>query len=320
MKKYYGLDILRAAACIGIMAMHMAVNNSYAIGGFIYDRLIPSFTDYVFLFMAVSAFGMCCGYFEKVMSGKIDWTDFYKKRYGKILPFFVLLIVIDLAVSFSFSSLCEGLTEVTLLHGFIPQDLSVIGVGWFLGIVFIFYLIFPFFCVMLRNKRCAWFSFAVSLMLNFICGTYFGLDRWNFVYSLCFFTAGGLVFLYKDTIEKVKWYFYLPGTLISVFLYYYIGGSTLTRMLVTVFLLMSAVSADFGKNGIISFFSGISMEFYLSHMFIFRIAEKLGLNTGFGNGWLQYIITVVIVLAGTSVFSFGFRKITEKAALLIKHR
>ena len=59
-KKHYGsIDGLRAIACIGIVMMHMAANNNYEIDGFLYNKIIPSFTNFVFLFVTVSAFGMC---------------------------------------------------------------------------------------------------------------------------------------------------------------------------------------------------------------------------------------------------------------------
>lgn len=45
------------------------------------------------------------------------------------------------------------------------------------------------------------------------------------------------------------------------------------------------------------------MEVYLSHMVIFRIIEKAHINTVFGNGWLQYVVTVVLTICGAMVFS-----------------
>ncbi len=310
MKKYYGIDWLRALACIGIMAMHMAANNNYTIDGFFYQRMIPSFTDFVFLFMAISAFGMCCGYFDKVMSGKVNWTAFYKKRYTKILPFFLLLILIDLGMNFSLASLYEGLTEITLLHGLIPNSLTVIGVGWFLGIVFLFYLIFPFYCVLMEKKSRAWIAFAISVGLNYICTAHFGLGRTNFLYCFCYFIAGGLVYLYRDRIAKGHWYVYLPFAVAAVVLYYLVGETTAIKLFVTIALLVFAISLRCGRLRIVAFLSDISMEFYLSHMLVFRAIEILHLNTRFGSGWGQYSITVSLVLIGTIVFSFGFQKLS----------
>lgn len=63
------------------------------------------------------------------------------------------------------------------------------------------------------------------------------------------------------------------------------------------------------ENRVTKFFSGISMEIYLSHMVIFRVVEKLKLNRILGNGWLQYIFTVIIVISGTTTFAVAMQKI-----------
>ena len=49
------------------------------------------------------------------------------------------------------------------------------------------------------------------------------------------------------------------------------------------------------------------MEIYLSHM-VFRVAEKLSSNGIIGNGWRQYMITVLIVLLGIILFSTVMKK------------
>lgn len=54
------------------------------------------------------------------------------------------------------------------------------------------------------------------------------------------------------------------------------------------------------------------MEIYLSHMVIFRIVEKLGINRVLGNGWLQYFVTVALVIVGASVFAVVMGKVIEK--------
>ena len=45
------------------------------------------------------------------------------------------------------------------------------------------------------------------------------------------------------------------------------------------------------------------MEVYLSHMVIFRAVEKVGIHKMVGNGWRQYMLTVVVVLVGTVLFA-----------------
>lgn len=56
--RYEGIDGLKAYAIIGIALMHVLANGEYGIGGFVFERLIPSFTNLVFLFMMVSGFGI----------------------------------------------------------------------------------------------------------------------------------------------------------------------------------------------------------------------------------------------------------------------
>ena len=311
-QSYFGIDWSRAIACICIALMHIRANSNYEITGFIYNRIIPSFSDFVYLFMAISAFVMCLGYCDKVLSGKMDWALFYKKRYIRILPFFAILVLVDVIYNFDMPSVLEGLTELTLLHGFVPQKLSVFGVGWYLGIVFIFYISFPFFCVLIQTKKRAWISLAISIVLHYISFLYFGLDRHNFLYSLCYFLEGGIIYLYRDELKSIKKWIYL--IIIACLLVPYFGINTYgTILFFLVFAVLSfSISIKGGYNQIIAFVSGISMEFYLSHMVIFRVVEKLHLNTICENGCLQYVITSLLVVAGTICFSFIIKLLTVK--------
>ena len=319
-KEYYGaIDGLRTIACIGIVMMHMVANNSYHITGLLYETVIPSFTNFVFLFMTISAFGMCCGYYEKIMNQTISLSEFYAKRFKKIVPLFGFLVFIDVVFSPSKDALYEGFADLTLLFGFLPNggNISVIGVGWFLGLVFVFYLCFPFFCVLIENKRRAWFAFWVSIIYNFVCTVYFDVGRSNILYSSCYFLAGGLIYLYQDSIRKWNRWIVLTVLSVSVILHYVIGGNTATWLLVSSMLLIYAVTlrgrqkSYILENPVTKLISSISMEIYLSHMALFRVIERLGLNIKFGNGWLQYLITVVVVLVATIVFSIVMKKLIE---------
>ena len=329
-KQHYGaIDGLRTIAAIGIVMMHINANNNYEITGFIYERIIPSFTHFTLLFMVISAFGMCNGYYEKITSGNISLSAFYKKRFLKILPFFAVLVLINVTLSPSVGALYEAFADLTLLFGFLPGagNITVLGVGWFLGIIFVFYICFPFYCCLIETKKRAWLAFAVSLVYNFACINYFKVGSSNILCSSCYFLAGGLIYLYRDKIKE--WnkkgaccrLIALIMVAISIICFYRIGGInpwdgiTATYLLVSSTMLMYAliVSKDVrdtggvGKslleNRITYFFSNISMEVYLSHMALFRVVEKIGLNTKFGNGWIQYGITVIVTLVGATVFS-----------------
>ena len=161
--------------------------------------MIPSLTHLVPLFLILSGFGMFCGYYKKVKSGEVDWNQFFIKRYNKILPFFAFLILIDLVMERTAAHVIEGLTEATLVFGLLPNNNpSVIGVSWTLGVIFLFYMPFPFFVWLCWAKKRAWISLVASLILTLFCNLYFFRDsfvvsyfvpRHSFIYCAPFFVG-----------------------------------------------------------------------------------------------------------------------------------
>lgn len=313
-KKYYGsIDGLRTIAAFGIIMMHIRANSNYVISGDLYNKVIPSFTNFVFLFMLISAFGMYSGYYEKFLNNKINLSNFYKKRFKKILPFFSILVILDVLLFPSIESFCEGFCNLTLMFGFLPRTLSVIGVGWFLGVIFIFYISFPFFAFLLENQKRAWLVFIVSLIYNYISFKFFDLGRTNILYSACFFIAGGLIYLYRQKILIFNKNLIFFITVIVIVAYYIFDENIYICLSVVCLLLVYALLNEGGvlENKITRFFSDLSLEIYLSHMLIFRIVEKLKLNIILGNGWVQFLLTVTIVICGTTIFSYIVKRIID---------
>ena len=310
-RKYYsGIDALRAFSAIGILMMHVRANSSFQISGFVYNRLIPSFSDLVFLFMTISAFALCSGYYNKVIQNQFNAISFYKKRYSKILPFFMVLILIDLFHSPSLPALIESITNVTCLYGLLPNcgNITVIGVGWFIGVIFIFYLLFPFFCALLNNKKVFFLMLLLSIVFNLYFSKYYNIDRTNFLFCLMFFIIGGGMYLYTNIFSSINYFFIIFSCCISYCIYLFIDNQfkLLLYLLFVIFVLLFSIKSTnkLKNNRLISFLSSISMEIYLSHMLIFRIVEKTGHNSIIENDLLQYSVTVLLVLVGTIVFSY----------------
>ena len=218
-----------------------------------FERLIPSFTNLVFLFMMVSGFGMCCGYYQKIIDQKISVEDFYRKRYIKIWPYFALLCAIDFVISPSKESLFEVFANLTLCQGLLPNaKISVIGVSWTLAVIFVFYMLFPFFCFLIGNKKRAWGVAAAALVFNWLCTNYFKAGRTNIVYDAIYFIAGGLIFLYrKELAEFAAKYKVIAGAilLIATIAYFALGSNTITMLFFCVAALVYILGCKRGGTG-----------------------------------------------------------------------
>ena len=152
-ERYDNLDGLRAISCLAIIAMHIEANSSFNINES-FRTVIMSWTHFVSLFLIISGFSVFCGYYEKIKTGSTSLNQFYNRRYSKILPFFVTLIIVEVVFEHSITHLMEGFTEATLVFGFLPNNrMSVVGVSWTLGVIFLFYLSFPFFVYLCWNKK-----------------------------------------------------------------------------------------------------------------------------------------------------------------------
>lgn len=249
-ERYEGIDGLKAYAILGIALMHVLANGEYELGGFVFEQLIPAFTNLVFLFMMVSGFGMCCGYYQKIIDQKISMEKFYSKRYIKIWPYFAMLCVLDFVISPSKNSLIEVFANLTLCQGLLPNaNISVIGVSWTLAVIFVFYMLFPFFCFLLGNKRRAWIVAVAALIFNFVSSSYFNVGRKNIVYDAVYFIAGGLIFLYrKELAEFAQKHKVIAGAilLVATVAYFVLGGSTTTLLFFCVAALVYTIGCNRG--------------------------------------------------------------------------
>lgn len=318
LKKFDSINGLRMIACFGIILMHVKANINFSIPYNWLNIFISEFTNFVFLFMVISSFGMCCGYFEKVRNNEISPEKFYSKRILKVLPFFLCLLLLDVIINHDFSTLIEAFANSTLMFSLLSKDFNVLGVAWFLGLVFIFYFMFPFFTYLFSNKKRAWITTFVAVLMNFSCINYFDVGRTNMFYSFIYFCVGGLLYLYKEQIINFfnnKKIFNLLFILVSLILYFILpmknGYLFLLRMLlVLVSLLIYAISfkSQILDNKFTKFIGNISMEMYLCHMVIFRIVEKMNLLHLFDNNLLSYIFASIIVILGSICTAIVFQK------------
>lgn len=326
-EEHYGsIDGLRVLSCIGIIVMHIKANTDYKLSGFLLGGVIDSFTWFVYLFLMISGFGMCTGYLLRFQNNQINLESFYKKRYKKILPFFVFLCLIAMIMEPSLDNFYEVSMEITLLHGLLPNNtLNVLGVSWTLGVIFLFYLLFPAFSILVKTKKRVWLAFLISLWLNYICKNYFFSEvyvtklftpRHSFLYCVPLFIGGAIVYVYRKQIREiygkcfglVRWGM-LMLCVVTTSLYFfvplYVPNMEFYILLIIFMLWLSyAVGVDSRllNNKVMRYLSSISMELYLAQMVIFRLIEKCGLLYFLGTGWVGFIMTCVLTVGGLIIF------------------
>lgn len=316
--KYESINGLRTLACIIIVMFHVKANTVYSIGDYFFNHFLFDFAQMLmFMFMVISGFVMCCGYYDKFIEGKIDIVAFYKRRYMKVLPFFAFLCLLDYVLNPSIKSLYEVFANLTLAFGLIPNsDITVIGVGWFLGVVFAFYFLFPFYCFLLSSKVKACITFVVSYILNYLCIMYFKADRRSIVYCFCFFVAGGIIFLYRSDIKRIKGikWIALVSAIILTALHSYLPNKVYFTILADCSLLVYAICLEeknILNNRFTRFIGGISLEIYLSHMVFFRVVEMANLLKISPIDHINYILVVLMVLTGSVIFASIWKKIVS---------
>ena len=276
---------------------------------------------------------MCNGYYQKLKSGQYDLNKFYGKRYRKLLPFFSVLLIIGCVVDFSLQSIYEAAIEMTMLFGLLPNNnLHVIGVAWTLGVIFAFYLIFPFVVFLLYDKKRAALSLSISLCITFMCQEYFMTDyfitdgfvmRHSLLYCLPYFLMGGVVYLFRvditQTINKYYKFFIFICLMLSVGYFFVPDKINEFDIIVlkTIVLYSAWLCLALGEKNIVFsnkftvFISGMSMEIYLAHMVAFRIVEKIHIPEIVGQPGLGYIATYTMTILSL-VIGISLYKIIEK--------
>ena len=324
-ERYGALDGLRAYAAIGIVLMHVLSNIGVKPSeNYMTETLIPWFTDFTLMFMVVSGFSLCCGYYDRVKTGAITPNAFYKKRYMRILPFFASLCVLDLVMSPSVDQLFNLFANLTLCFNFIPNvQIPMIGVGWFLGLVFVFYLLFPFFVFMLDSKLRGWISLVIALTFAGLCTVHsYNMDipvpnigRTNIIYTMPLFMTGGMIYLYRDKLKMmgIRQYVFLTYCIGLTIVFFAISdvrktgfGALVSEMVLFGSWLIYALGSKdlFLNNRVVRFISGISMEVYLCHMVMFRVVERIHIERFIADGDVLYILTCCLVIMGAIVFSW----------------
>lgn len=326
--RYGNLDGLKVIAAFGIVAMHVSSNMGHPLTSEIATNVIGSMTHFVKLFLILSGFGMCCGYYERFKSGKVNLEKFYIRRFEKNLPFFALLVCIDILFSIKTVLWRDVFSSLTMAFNLMPShDMSVIGVGWTLGVIFAFYFMFPFYVFLLSTKKRAWFTVIICYILNWCCCNYYEsvgkTDGANFLFLSVYFVIGGVLYLYKDYIQekvsRIPTFVVLLATAVITMVWYFIPANEFSLFFTVKTSILFAIWVIFAishplellENSVTKTLSQVSLEVYLSHMMIFRVVEKFGSAYRINNGNIAYIVVLSLTIILTIVFALIAKRVID---------
>ncbi len=330
---YNGIDGLRTIGCICIVLLHVYSNLEISIDNFIFNNFVSYFGSFVNMFFMISSFSLCCGYYEKFENKNIDLKLFYRSRFLKIIPFFGFVCLIDLILNFDgITTIYEFIANISLLFGFMPNNkINMIGVGWYLGILFVFYIIFPFYYTCICSKKRAWLSFVVSIILMFIVKYHFSVnyDGTTIFNYLPYLFGGSLLYLYRynilEFVKKIK-LLWMILTILSFIACYmtpnFIGNFDVSFFKYIIFfsiLIIAGISCDgiVLSNKFTKFISKNSLEIYLSHMILYRLVEKASYLFKIQNQFILFVICFLLVFLLTIFFCLVVKYIFKKIKFLI---
>lgn len=315
-----GLDGLRGFAAIFIIAFHVAVLGGYIGQNSLFDRVIGRGDCFVRMFFMLSGFSLMCAYFKSFSEGRFNIGQFLKKRVIKIYPLFWIVCICHVIFNYceyNSINIYEIIGSASMLFALFPsyQDSLVWG-GWSMGIQVIFYLFFPVFMCLCKNKRSTWAALIVSFCLLEIYLQFYGNGiqnaHINILRQMIYFVAGALIFHYKNLLQILHRRTKIIVSLICVLLE--IGCFLIFSKIIEDITILIAFSAlivlqilgfDYIMNSVIFCWLGkISYEIYLLHCVIYRLIAFLKNNSVFAPlmnfqtyFWHFISITVITIIA-----------------------
>lgn len=126
-------------------------------------------------FFILSGFIMIVAYHKK---DKIAYFDYYKNRFARIYPLYVVGLLLYLITRFSNFSIYKGFLYLFGLQSWIPGEAMILNFpGWSISVEFLFYLLFPLLYNYLYSKgnKSIWVITAIIWIITQVfCNLYSG--------------------------------------------------------------------------------------------------------------------------------------------------
>lgn len=254
------------------------------------------------IFFILSAYGLCCSWERSSV-----W-EFYKKRFLRIIPLYVVFLLLCKVVLKANHVLSDGLLQMSSLS-VLNTPLTrtrEMGGEWFVPAIINLYIVFPLLFmaierVMKRFPKCGAY-FMVTLAI-FISG---GVTKWispNYIMRLPIIVAGILAFLYVKNNDKKG----LLGIFVYMAMFYlFIERKNIMLSVALPLILMGLNELKFTvKQGWIKYIGATSFELYLAHVIPMNFAGRYDILVG-----------LAIMSGGTVVLAFLYHVLNKGIAKL----
>ena len=306
---------------------------------FIHTSSITNDTNSLFLTFEFSTAPTICFF---IMSGALlynrykkdlDIKYFYKKRFVNVLlPYYIVYFYqyIKTAITLHTPFFVEGskfkiLLFIFALDGYMNKYFSTYHMNtgeWFLGILVIFYIIYPILVKLLDKFGRA---FVVFIYIMFIIRLLFPFEYAikDFVFCLTAFTTG--MFISKYDYLNMKKSGYINLFLLAILVLRFNGGITNMNQFLYIFIfsmIMYLLIYNFGNmflknnknklvNNTFSILSSISYEFFLiHHIIILKLVNKINPDKFISNIYYR-LVYFIAMISITLTLTIILKKLTK---------
>lgn len=322
-----GLQAIRGISASLIIYFHVWALCGFSGKSKVLDSIVGNFDSFVRMFFLLSGFALLCGYEKNLLNDEASLRNFYIKRFFKIAPVFYLAMVCQILLSYLFEhkvySIISVIMSATLVSGFLPvnQEL-IVWASWAVAIECIFYLVFPSFVLMVKNKYSLLLSFAVSLMITYnyndLIGEGLANSHINILIYASYFFMGGILYKICPFISEMKkgskWNIIEIPFLIITIILGIVFSKLFSRdigMLMAFSLIICGAIYGYSRiidNRITKFLGSISYSTYLLHMIVVQVLSRLGvvqyITNFIPNIYLSYIVVGTVILICTCIVSY----------------
>lgn len=334
------IDALRGIAILGVLMIHTNQFGNSNLPG-VMANIIGQGAKGVQLFYIASAFTLFLSFKNRFTKEKFPIRNFFLRRFFRIAPMYYLGIIYyifqdGLGARYwlgneTHITVLNILSNFTFLHAFNPYWInSLVPGGWSIGVEMMFYAVFPYLFLKIKNLKYAFNFFVISIILRMMLQLFF--LKFNLIsdnrlwgeYLLFYFPSQLPIFslgilLYYIIIEKESAKsISLKSVIVFIFLLILQITSRINfisnHILFGIIFLFLAITLSTFKfkllvNPIVNYIGKISFSMYLVHFAVLNFLTHYNIINYSNNGIINYsvrffIVTILTVTISSILYKF----------------